>query len=298
MRRGLHVGVAGGEQDVVGPVHRTDRRPDYPPAPIEEHVVRQPRMDRRAPRRVRIAAALLRRAARRIGAVEDELAALAPRIRPGDVCLDVGAKHGIYALMMAAATGARGRVVAFEPGPAPRRVIRAGRRALGSRRITIVPAAVADFVGVSELKVPKRRGLDVPGRGFLAAGTVGLGSNVEFLRHRAVPTTVMTLDSWCAEAGVEHVDVIKIDVEGGEAAVLAGARALIRRSLPTILVELEDRHLARARTTAAEVMATLTDIGYRAAVWTGGSWQPVTAPSTTQRNHLFEHPDRPSSSPT
>jgi len=57
----------------------------------------------RAPRRLRTAAALLRRLAPRIDAIEDELAALPDLIPAGAVCLDVGAKHGAYALMMAAA---------------------------------------------------------------------------------------------------------------------------------------------------------------------------------------------------
>lgn len=244
------------------------------------------------PRRLRIAAAALRRAAGRIAAVEDELAAMRALIRPGDVCLDVGAKHGVYALVMAAATGVSGQVIAFEPGPASRRVIRTGRRLLGAHHVLIVDSALANFEGESRLEIPKRRGLDVSGRSFLAAGTVSLGSNAEFRRHRSVNASVVTLDAWCEQADIGRVDLIKIDVEGGEAAVLEGAGAMLRRSLPTILIELEDRHLERSATTAGEVMAMLTRLGYRAAIWVSGSWQSVTAPSATHRNHLFRHPGR------
>lgn len=246
----------------------------------------------RLPRRLVAVEGTLQHAAQRVAAVEDEIAALRPLIRPGDVCLDVGAKHGAYALVMAAATGVQGQVFAFEPGPAPRRVIQSWRRLLGAKHVTLIPKAVSDFNGSSNLRVPKRHGLDVPGRGFLAAGTVGLGSNVEFRRHRTVRTDVVTLDAWSAQADVQHVDVVKIDVEGAEGAVLGGALDLLQRSLPLVLVELEDRHLARLGTTASEVMEILTELGYQTGVWVDGHWQPVTTPSLRYRNHLFHHPDR------
>ncbi|MEX2533538.1 MAG: FkbM family methyltransferase [Nitriliruptoraceae bacterium] len=254
--------------------------------------MRKATVNLRLPRRLVALEGTLQHAAPRVAAVEDEIAALRPLIRLGDVCLDVGAKHGAYALMMAAATGVDGQVFAFEPGPAPRRVIRSGCRLLGAKHVTVVPKAVSDFNGSSELCVPKRRGLDVPGRSFVAAGTVGLGSNVEFRRHRTVLTDVVTLDKWSAQAGVQHVDVVKIDVEGAEGAVLGGAFDLFQRSLPIVLVELEDRHLARFGTTAREVMEILTELGYQASVWVDDRWQPMTTPSLRYRNHLFQHPDR------
>lgn len=242
--------------------------------------------------RLRVAAGLLASAARSMAAVEDELAALPTLVRPGDVCLDVGAKHGAYALAFAAAAGPSGRVVAFEPLPGPRRVIRVGRVVLGGLSVEIVPVAVGADMAAAELLLPVRRGLPVPGRAFLARGSVGLGSNVEFTRHRRVPADLATLDAWWSSTGEGRVDVVKLDVEGAEVAVLAGGERLLRTWRPTLLVELEDRHLGRFGTTAHEVFEGLTATGYRAAVLDGGVWRDVDTPSSTRRNHLFVHVDR------
>lgn len=250
-------------------------------------------MRSRPRRRLGFAAGLLRAAAPRIDAVEDELAALPDLVRPGDVCLDVGAKHGAYALVLAAAAGDAGRVIAFEPLPGPARVVRAARRLLGARNVTLVRAAVSDVAGAGTMRLPVRRGIAVPGRTFLADDTDGLGSNVEFRRHRSVAAPVVTLDGWCAAHGVDRVDVVKVDVEGAEARVLDGARGLLARWRPMLLVELEDRHLRRFRTSAAEVFARLRALGYEAAVLADGTWRTVDAPSADVRNHRFRHPSRP-----
>ncbi len=241
--------------------------------------------------RLRTAAALLAAAAPRFGPVEDELAVLPRLVRPGDVCLDVGAKHGAYALVLAAASGPAGRVVAFEPLPGPRRVLRVGRRLLGAG-VEVVPAAVAAAPGRAELLLPVRRGRSVPGRTFLADGSVGLGSNAEFRRHRRVPADVTTLDAWWTASAEGRVDVVKIDVEGAEAAVLRGGERMLRARRPILLIELEDRHLDRFGTSAGAILDGLVAAGYRAAVLADGRWREVGAPSTAQRNHLLVPAER------
>lgn len=241
-------------------------------------------------RRIRAAAALLHRLTPHVDAIEDELDALPQLIGAGSTCLDVGAKHGAYTLTMADAAGPSGRVVAFEPLPGPRRVIRSGRRLLGGRGITLVPAAVADGPGHGTIGLPVRRGIPVPGRAFLTSRADGLGSNAGW-RHRTLDVELVSLDGWCDVHGITDVDVIKVDVEGAEQHVIDGAARLLERSRPTLLLELEDRHLDRFGTTAAAIVRGLVARGYRAAVLARGRWRAVDAPSTTIRNHLFWHPD-------
>lgn len=64
-----------------------------------------------------------------------------------------------------------------------------------------------------------------------------------------------TLDSFA----FEHVDVIKIDVEGGELDIVRGARATIARWRPLLLVEIEERHL---RQPMAHVFDEVAGLGY------------------------------------
>ena len=253
---------------------------------------RSGRPSRRLPRRLRTAASLLRRLAPRVAAVEDELDALPRLVAAGATCLDVGAKHGAYTLVLADAAGPEGHVVAFEPLPGPRRLLRTARRLLGGGTVETVAAAVAQEDGEGTIGLPVRRGVPVPGRAFLTSSADGLGSNAGW-RHTAHATRVVTLDAWCAAADVAHVDLIKVDVEGAEQRVLAGAEHVLRRDRPTLLVELEDRHLGRFGTDARRVFDGLLARGYRAAVLAGDGWRRIGAPSRTRRNHLFWHPDGP-----
>lgn len=239
---------------------------------------------------------LLRYLARRVAAVEPELASLPALIRPGATCLDVGAKHGAYTLVMAGAVGENGHVVAFEPLPNPRRLMRVVRRLLGARHVTIVAAAVADRSGSGRMGLPVRRGIPVPGRAFLSSHAAGLGSNAGW-RHRSVAIDLVTLDAVAAEMTANPVHLIKVDVEGAEQLVLHGASALLERDRPTLLLELEDRHLHRFGAAAADIFANLHARGYHAHVLVDHRWARVGQVSDTQRNHLFWHPLGPHPQP-
>lgn len=238
-------------------------------------------------RRMRLAARMLAAAAARYDPVERELRGVAELVPPGGVCLDVGAKHGLYGLMMAVAAGDTGRVVAFEPQPRPRRLLRAAAWCLGARSLEVVAAAVAEAPGEGRLSVPVRRGHAVPGRAFLASGALGLGSNAEFGRHRELAVRTVTLDGWVEARGLERVDVVKIDVEGAEPRVLDGAAALLERWHPHLLLEVEDRHLERFGQDAETLFDRLGSLGYRASLWGEGRWTPVDAPVSGVRNYRF-----------
>lgn len=241
-------------------------------------------------RRVHLSSALLRRLARRADTFETELDALPAFVSPGDTCLDIGAKHGAYTLVMADAAGANGRVIAFEPLPGPGRIIRAGRWALGGTVVTLVPAAVAAAGGRGLIGLPVRRGIPVPGRAFLTSQATGPGSNAGW-RHRLLEVRLVDLDGWWLENGSPPIAVVKIDVEGAEKLVLDGAHRLIGHERPTLLVELEDHHLERFGTTAQSILDSLIAVGYRAAVLDEGHWEEVTVPNPRIRNHLFTHCD-------
>ena len=137
--------------------------------------------------------------------------------RPGGVCLDIGAHAGLYSLLFAR----RGsRVFAFEPLPANLawlgRTLRANRVA-GVAAITVVPWALSDREGTTSFREGEHSSegrLDPAGR---------------------QPAYATTCDAFCAFAGIRP-DVLKIDVEGEEAAVLRGAAGILAALRPAILL--------------------------------------------------------------
>lgn len=229
----------------------------------------------------------LRRLAPQAWFLEDEVAGLSELVGPGAVCLDVGAEYGLYTWTLASLVGPGGQVHAVEPQPGPAGFLRASRIALGAGQVTVHQLALGADGGDGTLSRPSRRGLPVHGRAFLTAGADGLGSNREFTRHDEVPVRVRTLDDLVEELGLGRVDFVKADIEGAEAALLAGARSTLARYAPVIMLELEDRHLQRFGTTVAAIRTDLEGRGFTARSWTGTGWGPAVDGPDAPRNVLF-----------
>lgn len=197
----------------------------------------------------------------RLGAWEPHLTRLCKRLlAPGQTALDVGAHSGAYALLFASCVGPAGRVVAFEPhGPS---VALLRRSVAGLSQVEVVAAAVSEHEGRAELfawnpgdKVSEGRysGSDRMLRSLLQAEGYGAAGE-------EVPVT--TLDAWAAQSGCASVDLVKIDVEGAEEAVLRGGRGLLSRGPVRVLLELHPGDLPAAGSSVAQVLAELREQGF------------------------------------
>jgi len=151
----------------------------------------------------------------------DELGFLAARLPSGLHVVDVGANTGNHAAFFAAAMGAR-RVVALEPSAAAGAALRAAvaRNRLAAIDLSRLGLAVGDMP-MRMREVTSRSG--------------GLGAT-RLVPDESGPVPALPLDA----LGLEAVDLLKIDVEGMEMAVLAGARDLIARCRPYVIVEVRD----------------------------------------------------------
>jgi FkbM family methyltransferase len=183
------------------------------------------------------------------------------RIRPGAVCVDVGANVGVYVLQFAHWSGAGGRVVAFEPNPGAREVLarHVGMNGLGGR-VEVVPAAVGARPGSATLYAA-----DADGMSRLGAPNVLIAERVSEL---TVP--VVTLDDFCRERALEP-DWLFLDIEGFEIAALEGARELVGRrgAAINIVVEMHPDVWDSAGTTRAGAEALLDELGVCAVALTG-----------------------------
>ena len=150
--------------------------------------------------------------------------------------VDVGANTGFYALLAVAAAG-RTRVVAFEPDPAVLPLLRENV-ALNreERRIAVCAAGVSDRSGTARLYVPTQE------HGLVESSS-SLEQAFKETHSRVHEVRVTTLDAHLAgwRHRLSRVSIIKIDVEGHEAAVLRGSAATVRRWRPIIFVEVLDR---------------------------------------------------------
>jgi FkbM family methyltransferase len=173
-----------------------------------------------------------------------ELGLLREWLRGGGAFVDVGAHIGMYSVAASLALGERGRVLAFEPNPAARGQLEANLALNGCENVVVSPAAVSDAVGQTELHVPATPD---PSFSSLEAG--------RFAEGEPVRVQMTTVDRAVAEHGVRPT-VVKIDVEGGELAVVAGMEETLELR-PRLLVEVEPE-------SGAELERRLAPRGYRA----------------------------------
>jgi FkbM family methyltransferase len=157
-------------------------------------------------------------------------------LRPGMRAIDVGANIGYYLLLLESAVGSGGTVVCFEPEPENLRELERNVQANRLRNVRVVAAAV----GAGEGRIAMRTGINAAGAG-------------EGGGDFTVPLT-------CLDSALEGpVDFIKIDVEGYEGEVLAGARRLLREQRPILFLEIHPGFLAPPSTVEG-ILAGLREI--------------------------------------
>ncbi|MBP2340694.1 FkbM family methyltransferase [Saccharothrix coeruleofusca] len=232
-------------------------------------------------------AGALRVLARLTPFVEPELIGLREVVRPGDVCVDIGAALGLYTVTLSRLVGPSGTVHSVEPLVFAHPALSYLLRPREGRNVVRHSVALGSSEGQEVMSVPVRHGTPVTGRSFLTAGADGLGSNAEFSEHVEVLVRTDTLDRFCAANGVERLDFVKADVEGAELRVLQGGEDTIGRFRPKLLLEVEERHVRRFGYRADDVASWLGERGYRMSVWHRGAWTRVDRITDRVRNYLF-----------
>ena len=151
-------------------------------------------------------------------------------VHPGMRVWDIGANLGLFAVAAGARVGRSGSVVAVEPDPWLARILQR-TTALNGTGVRVIQAAVASSPGPREFVIANRSRSTNYLLGYGTTQTGGVRSTL------SVATT--TLDLLADECGLP--DLIKIDVEGAEAEVLAGA-AHVLASRPTLIIEVADEN--------------------------------------------------------
>jgi FkbM family methyltransferase len=190
------------------------------------------------------------------GVFERSTARALRRLLPrGGVALDVGANIGAHTLPMARQAGPQGRVIAVEPTSASVRLRdNLSRNPDLASRVTVCPVAILAqgerlapaYYAAWPVRGAKRRHDVHGGVALNADGSAG-----------------MTLDALVQEQGLTRLDVIKIDIDGGELAALRGASATLERWRPALVLELCVFALIEHGGSLDALLALLAEARYR-----------------------------------
>ncbi len=179
----------------------------------------------------------------------NEFAFLNEFLRPGMVFVDVGANDGYYTLFAARKVGPAGQVVAVEPSSRERVNLRRNIQRNKFDNVKILKEALGAASGDADLRLAQDK--------HSGHNTLGKFAHDDVAAARPERVQVEMLDYVVERLALPRVDVIKIDVEGAEASVIAGAHNTLKTMQPILLMELNDPALRAQGNSAAELLATL-----------------------------------------
>lgn len=187
----------------------------------------------------------------RPGHVSERDYALLQVLARGKRCIfDVGANVGLTTLVMCETMAADGRLIAFEASENGCYLIRDNVALNGlSGRVQVVNALVAERSGCT---------LDFFGDAASGSSSVIPGY---LAHHRSLSKATLALDDFVVQTALSP-ELIKIDVEGAELAVLAGLAMTMRTLRPLVFVELHSWGDVTVPDTVAKLLPQLAELGY------------------------------------
>ncbi|WP_418318620.1 FkbM family methyltransferase [Piscinibacter sakaiensis] len=205
------------------------------------------------------------------GRYEEEYISILRSFRkPRSVFLDIGANLGVFSLRLAPMLR-HGRIFAFEPNPRIHDLF-ARSSFLGGfdPTIRILPFGASDSEREVSFHVPR----DHAGGGAIGSGGASDGDQFTI--------QVKRLDDWLPQD--LRVDIVKIDVEGHELAVLRGMQRILDRS-PSVAVLFEK--LGTHTGIEADICALLEPMGLKLHLANGTRLEPVTGDSFAGKAGYF-----------
>jgi len=200
-------------------------------------------------------------------------------LKPGMTVVDAGANIGLHSLFFSKRVGEGGKVYAFEPSSKIFSRLMAHIRDNQLKNIEALCLALGAKQGTAEVVDNE----EDTSRTFLRSDLSDSGETST--------VTVETLDLFARFRGLEKIDFLKVDVEGFESEILAGALQLLtRHAIKVIQVELDERSLGRAGSEKSTVVSLLIKQNYALCHW-NSSTRRFERATKESYNSFFVAPD-------
>jgi FkbM family methyltransferase len=172
--------------------------------------------------------------------------------KPDYTVLDIGTNIGSTLLQFANKIGEKGKVYGFEPDPTNYQACKNNISLNSFHNLEVANIGLGDKKGSFNLVVDTETN-----RG---------GNRISFENESQKTSTtiqVERLDDWVINKYINHVDLIKIDVEGFEMNVLKGAEEILKKHNPTLFIELDNNNLKQVESNAKDLILFLEKLNYQ-----------------------------------
>jgi FkbM family methyltransferase len=170
-------------------------------------------------------------------------------IKPGMTVIDIGAHVGYFTRMYASLVGTSGAVYAYEAAPENFALLRRNTKRLPN--VKIFEMAVADHIGTIDF--------------YETENNTGCHSLVASdLRQNKLTVASTSLDALLENGALKKIDVIKMDIEGGEPIALEGMKNVLAANPECrLIVEFCPENLRDGAITPVEFINRLHALGLR-----------------------------------
>lgn len=169
---------------------------------------------------------------------ENEISILNYIIRKDDYCIDIGVNLGEYSYYLSKIVGKEGKVFSFEPFSRNVKVMNRFLKITNRSNVIIINKALSDFIGSCKFVIPFKDGVFRDDLGKIA-------TELQLLECKHENLVVENIEVDCIDnilgnknLNEEKITFVKCDVEGDEYKVFKGAKYLLEKIRPIILVEI------------------------------------------------------------
>jgi FkbM family methyltransferase len=216
----------------------------------------------------------------------NEFAFLDKVLAPGMTFIDAGANDGLFTLFAAQRVGPTGQVWAFEPSEREFLRLRRNLQLNQLNNVRSFKLALAQRQGEAEIKIADDE--------HSGQNTLGdFAYQIELARCERVPTS--RLDDLVHQECLPRVDIIKLDVEGSELSVLAGASGVLRKLRPLLLLEINENALQFQGTSGATLVEFLRSNDYEIYGFDQTTGQPLPMPQVEVSDNIVAMPAKKAS---
>lgn len=172
-------------------------------------------------------------------------------LKSGNVFVDIGANIGLFSLNASKIVGDKGKVISFEAFSSNYRQFKNNIEINNFKNIISENKAISNQNSTVEI--------------LYNEGDHNIGMASSFLKNFTSKEIVesITLDDYASNNSIEKIDLIKIDIEGGEYNAILGMTKILSDSKPQVLIEINHQTLQDSGRTEKEIIDLFNQFNYR-----------------------------------